>query len=115
MVRSLITFILISVADPFPPGWLELDNRLTQFQQALPTVDRINPARQDLYGKMLLVSLLAYGAIIELQEPLEIQGSGIPLNSRSVAAATSATRVLGNINIGGIPYVDPIVGVSDRR
>ena len=103
------------VADPFPPGWLELDNRLAQFQQTLPTVDRINPARPDLYGKVLLVSLLTHGAIIELHQPLEIQGSGIPSNSRSVAAALSAFNVLSNINIGSIPHVDPITSVSDRQ
>ena len=107
--------LLALVADPFPPGWLELDNCLTQFQQTLPTVDRINPARLDLYGKALLVSLLAYGATIELHQPLEIQGSVIHLNTRSVAAAMSAFRVLDSINIGSISYVDPIVGVSDSQ
>lgn len=102
------------MADPFPPGWLELDSRVTQFQQALPTVDRINPTRQDLYSKVLLVSLLAYGATIELHQPLEIQGSGIPLNSSTFTAAMSAFNVLDSVNIAGIRYVDPIVGVSIR-
>lgn len=85
---------------------------MTQFRQTLPAVGRINVSRQDLLCKVLLVSLLAHGATIELHQPLEIQGFGIPSNSSSFTAAMSAFNVLANINIANIPYVDPIVGVS---
>ncbi|KAH9925721.1 uncharacterized protein B0H18DRAFT_876938 [Fomitopsis serialis] len=96
----------------FPTDWQELINRVAQFQQAMPSMDRIHPARQDLYIKILLISLLVHCATIELHQPLEVRGTGIVPNSRSLTAALAAVDVLSRINIGGIAHVDPIVGVS---
>jgi len=91
-------------------GWQELNSRVAQFQQSMPSIDRIHPARQDLYSKILLISLLVHCTTIELHQPLEARGTGIVPNSRSLTAALAAVDVLSRINIGGITHVDPIVG-----
>ncbi|KZT71081.1 hypothetical protein DAEQUDRAFT_666500 [Daedalea quercina L-15889] len=98
------------MANTLPPFWLALDDRIAQFEQVLPPVDRINPSRQDLHNKILLVNLLVHGAVIELHQPLEIQGPVFVSNSRSTRAALAAVNILTRINVERLSHVDPIVG-----
>ncbi|KZT64480.1 hypothetical protein DAEQUDRAFT_769658 [Daedalea quercina L-15889] len=91
-----------------PPGWTELDRRIGQFIQSLPSLDGVQPAQRALASKMLVVHMLAYGATIELQAPLEPRGIG---TSRVLALAFDAVNILNQNGIRDRALVDPMVGV----
>lgn len=100
----------IQADNAFQTRFLYLENRIEQFKQALPSIERVDPARLDVIRSLLLVHTLCHCATIKLHTPLD--QNDITINSRTLQAAVSAVRVLQLVNVNGITYINPILAVS---
>ncbi|KAI0923721.1 hypothetical protein AcV5_009194 [Taiwanofungus camphoratus] len=96
-----------SADNAFQTRFLYLENRIEQFKQALPSIERVDPARLDVIRSLLLVHTLCHCATIKLHTPLD--QNDITINSRTLQAAVSAVRVLQLVNVNGITYINPIL------
>ncbi|KAH9933497.1 uncharacterized protein B0H18DRAFT_1115487 [Fomitopsis serialis] len=99
------------IADQFntyitPLGWAELDRRIGQFIQSLPSLESVQPGDRHLQSTLLVVYTLACGAVIALQEPLLHHSVG---TTKAVSAAFDAVNVLNRVDVRGV-CVDPMVG-----
>ncbi|KAI0358120.1 hypothetical protein OH77DRAFT_1494441 [Trametes cingulata] len=89
--------------------FLSLDNRIEQFKQALPRIERFDPARVDIVRAVLLVHTLSQCATIQLHTPL-VQDR-VTANSRTYQAAHAAMRTLRGVNVEILNCVNPFAGI----
>ena len=96
----------------FPSDWAELDKRVSRFIDELPPLDDLqqNAQQTTVARRLLVVHMLARGAIVELHEPLERIGASI---GRAAPAALGIVQVLNHAvdARSGEALVDSMVGV----